>query len=210
MARTFNGTTQSIECTAPVTAVPLTIACWVNTSSPAAQVICSVGASGAVDRFQISFLPNSPVINATTVQGATVGSASLNTSIALNTWHHVAGVFSATNSRQVFFNGTGSTVNTTTVTPSGISLFNISGALPPSLVAFFAGGTAEVLLWNDALTAEEIAALAKGFNPRLIRPQSRVYWNRLIRESQDIQRGAALTDIGGATSVSTHPRIIYP
>jgi hypothetical protein len=210
MARTFNGTSQSIESTAPVTAVPLTIACWFYPTSSAAAVICSIGVPGSTDRFQISAIPSTPVINATTVQGGTAPAATLNTAIALNTWHHGAAVFSAINSRQVFFNGTGSAVNTGSATPSGINRLNISGAYAPSLVAFFAGGLAEVVVWNAALTATEISGLASGFNPRLIRPQNIVYFNRLINESMDIRGGLALTNIGGATTVSTHPRIIYP
>lgn len=69
---------------------------------------------------------------------------------------------------------------------------------------------AEPGLWSVALSAAEIASLAIGFDPRLIRPQNCVYWNRLIRHSQDLQRSASLTDIGGATTASDHPRIIYP
>lgn len=210
MARTFNGTSQSIQSDAPVTAVPLTIACWFNTSSSSGQVICSIGTSGSTDRFQLSISPSTPNTNATTVQGGTAQSANLNTAISLNTWHHGAAVFSATNSRQSFFNGTGGTVNTGTATPSGINRLNISGALPPSLVAFFSGRIAELCVWNAALASAEIASLAKGFNPRLIRPQSIVYFNRLINESQDIRGGLTLTNIGLATTVSEHPRIIYP
>jgi hypothetical protein len=210
MARTFNGTSQSIECAAPVTAVPLTIACWFYPTSSAAAVICSIGQSGATDRFQLSFPAGGLALNATTVQSGVAQTAVLSSSIPLNTWHHGAAVFSAINSRQAFLNGTSSTVNTGSSTPSGINRLNVSGAYAPSLVAFFAGGLAEVAVWNAALTAEEIAALAKGFNPRLIRLQNCVYLNRLIRESQDIERAATLTDVGGATAVSTHPRIIYP
>jgi hypothetical protein len=210
MARTFNGTSQSIECVAPVTAVPLTIACWFYPTSSAAAVVCSIGQSGATDRFQLGSNPGGSALNATTVQSGVAQTAALSSSIPLNTWHHGAAVFSAINSRQSFLNGTGSTVNTGSSTPSGINRLNISGAYAPSLVAIFTGQLAELCVWNAALTAEEISDLAQGFNPRLIRPQNRVYWNRLIRHSQDLQRGASLTDIGGATTVSDHPRIIYP
>lgn len=210
MARTFNGTSQSIESTAPVTAVPLTIACWFYPTSSAAAVVCSIGQSGATDRFQLSSNPGGSALNATTVQSGVAQTATLSSSIPLNTWHHGAAVFSAINSRQSFLNGTGSTVNTGSSTPSGINRLNISGAYAPSLVAFFAGGLAEVAVWSAALTAEEIAAIAKGFNPRLIRPQSIVYFNRLINESLDSRGGLALTNVGGATAVATHPKIIYP
>ena len=211
MARTFNGTNDSIEAaSAPVTAVPLTIACWFRPTSSAAAVICSVGVSGATDRFQMSAIPATPVINATTVQGGTAQAASLNTAIALNTWHHGAAVFSAINSRQVFLNGAGSTVNTGSATPSGLNRFNISGAYAPSLTARFTGAVAEVGIWNVALTADEITSLSKGFPCRLVRPSALVFYSRLIRNVMDIRNGVALSEIGTGTTVSDHPRIIYP
>jgi hypothetical protein len=210
MARTFNGTSQSIECAAPVAAVPLTIACWFYPTSSAAAVVCSIGQSGATDRFQLSSNPGGSALNATTVQSGVAQTAALSSSIPLNTWHHGAAVFSAINSRQSFLNGTGSTLNTGSSTPSGINRLNISGAYAPSLTAFFTGQLAEVCVWNAALAAAEITELAAGFNPRIIRPQNIVYFNRLINESIDIRGGLALTNVGGATTVATHPRIIYP
>lgn len=97
------------------------------------------------------------------------------------------------------------------VSVSGINRTNLSGRINGGAIgAFFNGSLAEACIWNAALTAAEIAELAAGFNPRLIRPQSIVYFNRLINESLDIRGGLALTNVGGATAVATHPRIIYP
>ena len=61
-------------------------------------------------------------------------------------------------------------------------------------------------IWNVALTAAEIASLAKGFSPRLIRPQSLAFYAPLIRETLDIRGGLTLTDSG--STVADHPRII--
>jgi hypothetical protein len=75
--------------------------------------------------------------------------------------------------------------------------------------SFFNGDIAEVGVWNVALTADEIAGLAKGFRCRMIRPQSLRFDLRMIRNLQDLSQGLAMTNTNGAT-VSNHPRIIYP
>jgi hypothetical protein len=131
-------------------------------------------------------------------------------SIALNQWHHTAGVFSAVNSRRSYINGTGGTVNTGSATPSGLNRINISGAYAPSLTARFTGAIAEVGVWNAALTADEIASLSKGFPCRLVRPSALVFYSRLIRNVMDIRNGVSLSELGTGTTASEHPRIIYP
>jgi hypothetical protein len=210
MAHTFNGTSQSIESVTPVTAVPLTISCWYYPTLNVGTVLVAIGTSGGVDRFQIGSNPASAPASAAVVQGGTVGSATVSGTASLSTWNHAAGVFSANNNRVAYWNGTAGTAETTSATPSGINRINLAARYIVTLGNFFTGGLAEVAIWNAALTAAEIAELAAGFNPRLIRPQSIVYFNRLINASQDIRGGLTLTNVGGATTVSTHPRIIYP
>jgi hypothetical protein len=208
MAYLFNGTADALEFgSAPITGVPLTIALWFRPSSSAAAVICSIGVPGSTDRFQISAIPSTPVINATTVQGGTAQAAALNTAIALNTWHHGAAVFSAINSRQVFFNGTGSAVNTGSATPFGLNRINISGAYAPTLTAWFPGAIAEVAIWNAALTADEVTAHFKGYRPDLIRPRNLVFYPDLIRTLRDRRSGSFLSAIGSPT-IDPHPRRI--
>jgi hypothetical protein len=211
MARTFNGTSQSIECVSPVSSVPLTISAWVYpTTVGINQVAASVGVGSGGNRFQMGVNLITNQIEATAVQSGTAGIAAFPATIALNQWHHICAVFSSSTSRTAYFNGVAGTPNTTSIAPSGVNRINIGARYNTTLGLFFSGAIAEVSVYNAELSAEEIADLAQGFNPRLIRPQNRVHWNRLIRESQDIQRGAALTEIGGATTVATHPRIIYP
>jgi hypothetical protein len=213
MARLFNGTSQSIECVAPVTAVPLTICAWVYPTSAITSVVAAISThSGAGSRFQLNFNASAWLFQAVAVDNAPANAFSeVSFSGALNTWYHVAAVYASSTSRTAYVNGMAGPVSSTSIVTSAPTRFNIGGRYSTgTLGGFFSGAQAEVSIHNAALTAEEIADLAQGFNPRLIRPQSRVYWNRLIRHSQDLQRGASLTDIGGATSASDHPRIIYP
>ena len=70
------------------------------------------------------------------------------------------------------------------------------------------GLIAEVGIWNAALTAEEVASLAKGMTCYKVRPQSLVFYAPLVRDLTDQKGGLTITNNGGAT-VANHPRI-YP
>lgn len=69
------------------------------------------------------------------------------------------------------------------------------------------GNLAEAAFWNAILTDGEFAALAKGYSPSLIRPQSLTMYCPLVRANVDY-KGAAPTVNG--TVVQPHPRVIYP
>jgi hypothetical protein len=135
------------------------------------------------------------------------GQALSTTSYPSSTWFAAAGVFSATNSRTVYLDGGSSATNTQNVPITDIVIPQISG-IPAggSQLAFLDGRAAEVALWSAALTADEVASLAKGFKPTRIRPQSLVFYAPLIRDLQDVRGGLAITNNNSAT-VANHPRV---
>jgi hypothetical protein len=211
MARTFNGTNDSIEAaSAPVTAVPLTIACWFYPTSSAGVAVVALGVSGGSDRFQMSCVPGSTPVGAASVQSGVASQSSFSGTASLNQWHHAAAVFASSTSRTAYFNGSAATANTTASTPTGINRLNISGRYLTTLGAFFQGAIAEVGVWNAALNADEITSLSKGFPCRLVRPSALVFYSRLIQNVMDIRNGVTLSELGTGTTVSDHPRIIYP
>ena len=71
---------------------------------------------------------------------------------------------------------------------------------------------AECALWNVALTAAEIDALAAGFSPLFIRPGSLVgYWPLGGAYSDYIDPiGSNTLSATGDPAAADHPRIIYP
>lgn len=212
MARLFNGTNDALRTTtAPVTAAPLTIACWFNQTASAGQLLVSIGVNGGVDRFQI--FTNGPItqaVAATSIQGGTSAQSVFAGVPTAGQWHHAAGVFESTTSRTAYWNGVAGTPNTTSATPSGVNSVVIGARYNTTLGAYFGGSIAEVGIWNAALTADEIASLAAGFNPRLIRPSAIRFLSRLIRNVQDLSGGVTLSELGTGTTASDHPRIIYP
>ncbi len=68
------------------------------------------------------------------------------------------------------------------------------------------GRIAEVGIWNAALTAEEIASLAKGMTCDKVRPQNLVFYAPLVRDLVDQKGGLTITNNNGAT-VADHPRV---
>jgi hypothetical protein len=212
MARTFNGTNDALRATStPVTAAPLTIACWFNQTTSAAQLLMSVGVNGGIDRFQMfTNGPGSQAVAATANQSGTTGQSVVAGAPTSGQWHHAASVFASTTSRTAYWNGTAGTPNTTSITPAGIDSIVIGSRYNTTLGAYFGGSIAEVAIWNAALSDEEIASMSKGFHPALIRPASLQFYAPLIRAVQDLRGGLSIGELGTGTTASTHPRIIYP
>jgi hypothetical protein len=128
---------------------------------------------------------------------------------ALNTWYHGAGVFESASSRLVYIDGSNSSAansNGNSITPSGVNSVTMGARYGPTLAGFMNGRLAEVGIWNVALTAAEIASLAKGMTCDKVRPQSLVFYAPLIRELQDLRGGLAITNNNTAT-VANHPRV---
>jgi hypothetical protein len=136
---------------------------------------------------------------------------------AIQQWSHLAMVFDGTqtgnaNRLKYFTNGTQKTLSFVGTIPSSTSsdanveTFHINRLQNASIIGN--GRYAEVGVWHAALTAAEIASLAKGMTCDKVRPQSLVFSAPLVRELIDQKGGLTITNNNGAT-VANHPRI-YP
>jgi len=198
---------------APVTAEPLTIALWYRlASTPTNQMAFALAKNTGNGAFRINITGTTMLAQRVDNTGAPSGSSSTTVANTVGTWYHAAAVFLGSGSNVTgYINGTAGTPATNT----GSTLTNIDrlvvgtrlSAGSPGL--YFDGDIAGVGVWNEALTADEIAGLAKGFRCRMIRPQSLRFDLRMIRNLQDLSQALAMTNTNGAT-VSPHPRIIYP
>jgi hypothetical protein len=216
MARLFNDAnpdTIEVDTTTPVLAVPLTMAGWgYPDASGLVMFICGVGNSAGNSNTRIGV--HSTNVGFANRQDIGVANAFAlgATTIALNTWQHIAATFVGTTPCTVtlYYNGavdvTGTATNLGTVnatrTSIGITPGNLGAGLRP-----WSGSLAEIGMWDVALTAAEIAALGKGYTPKLIRPTALRLYVPIVRDVVDVRGGLALTTTG--TSVSVHPRVIY-
>ena len=107
----------------------------------------------------------------------------------------------------MYLNGGNSVTNTTSLAINASNTVRIAAAQTATSIGNYSNGyIAEVGLWNVALTAEEIASLAKGMTPDKIRPQSLVFYAPLVRDLIDAKGGRTITNNNGAT-VANHPRV---
>ena len=126
------------------------------------------------------------------------------TAYNLNTWNHAALVDQSA-SKQLFQNGVSVGISSVNKTPTGINEIRMGVY---TTVNNFDGSLAEVGIWNAALTADEVASLAKGMTCDKIRPQNLVFYAPLVRNLIDQKGGRTMTNNNAAT-VTNHPRI-YP
>jgi hypothetical protein len=126
------------------------------------------------------------------------------------TWFHAAfsSTSASTNDMKIYANGVQGT--------NQISSNNLISSITNSVIPQINGRngannlnsfqSAEVGIWNAALTAAEIASLAKGMTCDKVRPQNLVFYVPLVRDLIDQKGGLVITNNNGAT-VANHPRV---
>ncbi len=187
----------SATVTPPATDVPITMACWFRHASAVTVTPFTIADTANVNRRFIITLRNTLVVRIAQHDGATNGQADTTATYSLNVWNHACAVFSADNSRTVYLNGANSVTNTTNAAGSMAALNSIAvGRINNSTPAnYMNGDIAEVAMWNVALNATEVAALAAGTNPRLIRPENlQLYYPLYGEASPETNLG-----LGGST-----------
>ena len=210
MAYDFNGTNQYLStASSPVTAMPLTIACWHRPAQTAtAKAILSISTTGGSGRFQISQLvsPAGTTASSAIDAGTAVDVVATKTLVA-NTWYHSAAVFASSTSRFAYIDGAETANTSSNVGPTAPNTILAGSRISNQLFgAYFDGDIAEVGIWNAALTAAEIASLADGMTCDKVRPQSLVFYAPLVRNLQDVKGGLTITNNNTAT-VANHPRV---
>jgi hypothetical protein len=210
MAYDFDGTDDYMEVgSAPVTAAPLTMACWFNVDNVTVNHAL-ISLTNGTDQQRLFLSAHGGVagdpIRASSTAGGTTIQAATGTFTA-NTWHHAAGRFLSNTNRRAYFNGVGGGINTTSNIPTGINTTGIGYVYQAGARGFFTNGRiAEAAIWNIDLTDDEIAALAEGFRPSLIRPSALVFYAPLVREIADYRGGLTVTSSGPV--VAEHTRRI--
>jgi len=209
MAYDFNGTNQYLTVgSCPVSAVPITIATWYNGDTSASVFFPFVVLWSSTDNDRLNIVKaatGNDIAAAYVNDGLAAGTSTSSGAYSQGSWKHACGVFSSDTSRIVYSDGVAGTENTTSVT--GLSSFDritIGSNHVASL--FHDGKLAEVGIWNAALTADEIASLAKGMTCDKVRPQSLVFYAPLVRDLQDVRGGLTITNNNTAT-VANHPRV---
>ena len=218
MARLFDdASNQSLTVeSAVLTGPPITMACWFNSNDATIEqgLINIVDKDGPANPRWMLQIRGASVGDPIRLASEPSGFASVitTTGYSANTWHHACGIENSQTNRNVYIDG--GSKGTDTTDPGAVSgtpdRTAIGRQMDSTPNAPMSGSIAEVGIWNVALTDAEVAVLADGFCPLLVRPQSLVLYVPLIRDAdQDIVGGLSFTPNASPT-ISSHPRIIYP
>jgi hypothetical protein len=200
---------------AAVTAAPVTLSAWVRAATGTGnnRVVMGVFDTGAATDYFYLMLDASDKVTSVINGASTDISTSTSGAHANNTWCHVCAVFVSNLLRYVYLDGADKQQTTNDRTPSGLDTTAIGARKVNAITRYFQGDIAEPAIWNVALDDAEVAALARGFAPPLIRPASLVaYWPLLGNDSPELDRGKnsySLT-LTNTPTKADHPRIYYP
>lgn len=137
--------------------------------------------------------------------GGTARVAQLTTGLSADTWYAIGGTYDGTNIK-AWLNGVAEAT-------TACAAFGVVQDPKPSVLASRGGiadfddsMVAEFAVWSDDLSATDMAILARGVSPLLVRPDILVVYWPLIRSIYAL-KGAAPSSAN--TTVAVHPPVTY-
>lgn len=216
MSRKFDsGLSQYLVATSvpPGSYPPVTMACWVRANDTDNNYVPFWFGNHGVSAVYWCLLlyANTDIVEFFVRNDPAFGRPGTSTTFSANTWHHICGTSNVDgNVHQIFLDGAGKGTDNTVAVPTGETRVAIGLERDATPGGYMNGAVAEAAIWNAVLTDEEVAMLAKGFSPLLVRPDKLTCYVPLIRDNdKDIVGGLSFLPILSPT-IETHPRIIYP
>ncbi len=218
MARGVFSTSNYFQlASAPVTAVPLTMACWFRTTATGTyQTLVNINNSASANARNAFSLrkDSSNFVSFEASDATSFTSVAAPGTVALNTWNHAAGVATSATSRVAYYNGAASSVSAVSRIPVSVNRTtagakNSNGAIgDPATTTTIA----EIGIWNVALTSIEISSLAVGASPLLVRPSALVaYWPLVgVNSPENNIVSTVAFPIIGTISSFAHTRMFDP
>jgi hypothetical protein len=209
MSRSFNGSDQYFLVTStPVTAYPMTLAAWVRRAATGITDRIMGVMSGADSGVMLD-LTSGNVARARSATTSAFSSATGATTIAAETWVHCCGVFASDSSRVIYLNGVSDGTSTVSRAITGVNRIIIGVYYVASaLSGHFAGQLADVVVFNRALSAAEVAQLYR-WGPMSLPRNGLVFWTRMTEagDLRDLVGGRILTPYNSPGVSPLHPRV---
>jgi hypothetical protein len=165
LAPTFDGSTQHMSTSsAPVSATPLSLACWIIADSFAVTNRRAIGVynSAGTSGWQLEFSTGGFPLARTTTEASSTGSASAagTKACVVGNLHHVIAVFASNTARMTFTDGGhASAIQTTSRAPSSLTTAALGVQLNATPANWFDGWILDARIYNRALDAEDAAHL---------------------------------------------------
>lgn len=214
MAINLPGTDDAYRMATTLDPTNYTLACWVNPDIVTnAEVLLGFikDATGKMNYIHMRGDEPGDYFACARWDGTDWENCDSTTSGVAGTWFHVLGIITGDSKCEIYVNNGGYNSNANATvgwTPDYIPV----GAKWAGVAIDYEldGQICECAIWNvNDFTSEERQALADGFSPLFVRPQSLIFYTPAIRAVQDFISGTVLTATG-TPAVANHPRIIYP
>lgn len=209
MARSFAGGTDTIRYGGFNGVTTGAFSLWVKTTSVTANVACFTAWNGS-SRTGMGFIfGNTGKMNLQGYDGTTAR-VNLTSTASVNTgsWLHIGVNFNTANSstQQIYINGSLDTSGAASAAWSFASTTVTLGDPADAFWASYNGEVAELGMFDRNLSADEMAALAKGFSPVRVAPEPLNFYAPLVRDHHNKTDATVGTFTG--TTVSDHPRMM--
>lgn len=218
-AHDYNGTTgYASSGVVEISGEPFSVSCWSRADNDTAAHAVFGISDTAVDTtyfsiFMTGTVGGDPILVRSRNTASGAADAATTSGFSANVWHHVAGVWTSSTSRTAYIDGGNTATNTDSRAVTGIDTTSFGAFIllaGPQL--FMDGKTAECGIYNVALSADEVATLAKGFAPPCVRRASLLAYYPMLRDATTLKDLFSATannlTLAGTTAVADHPRVI--
>lgn len=213
MARAFTGDagSQYLEGSFSSLSLPITLAAWVNVSSTGLEdAILWVGDADVSGNWYVISLGYFSATKFGIWHRADDNDGKDDSTTDVNTgnWQHVAGVFTSTVSRSLYVGGDSEVTNVDNQAECSIDTVSVARRGDSTPSAYLAASIAEAAIWNAALTDAEVAILAEGISPLLIRPDALVAYWPLLDSDNEWSRRYDMTPTNGPGWAGHPPQVV--
>lgn len=206
---------------APVVGYPFTLACWlyyhsINSGSWFDEtVVALTDKDDGYDRDVLAVNQNGGIAYLTAVTSTNWDAHSRTPSagmgVSAGQWYHGAAIFASGSSRRAALDGVFGAEATAAMSPNARDAVGVA-CLPRAAGPEYPYpdvSVAEVGIWRVALSEPELALLADGLSPLLVRPADLVFYAPLLADEDRDLYGIELT-AHNAPTVVEHVRVLYP
>jgi len=207
-----SGSSQYLERAGiPSLTYPYAVSAWVYVTVGANGNIVGLFNNGtAVDFEELVFIaPN--IVQLRADDGVTSGNSPA-VGVALNTWHHILGIWTSASGRRIYLDGVAGTNLASSITPAGLNTTAVGRQSTSAPGNYISGRVAEVAFWDlsTVFTTNEISMLALGVIPSNVRFSELVEYHPMLMDldpTLELIGASGLTQFGGPI-VSGHPPLI--
>ena len=217
MARLFDSASLqslNIDPWSAITAPPFTISAWLYVTSDLHAHFAGSIADKDATHYHALYLDHTTMAAKARTFDGVVRDATTTNFWAANAWHHIVGIWGATNSRRIILDGDigNAVTDVNNAVVANVDQITIAVSADSTPFGYVTGRVAEVAWYDVALTDAEGVILADAYSALFVRPQSLIAYHPCIgRLSPEIDPvgGFDMALVNGPTQAD-HPRIIYP